>query len=158
MSLKQGMFSSKKQDWRTPADLYLTLHKRYKFTFDPCPEFPKFDGLKRDWGKRNFVNPPYGREIGEWVYKGYIEGLKGKLVVMLLSARTDTKWWHDYVMQAYEIFFIKGRLKFSNSKNSAPFPSAIAIFNDNVLRGYVGSMETTGEIIHRKKLGVELNE
>ena len=85
-------------------------------------------GLRASGGGRNFVNPPYGREIPKWVYKGYEEWKKGKLVVFLIPSRTDTKWWHDYIMKATEIRFIKGRLKFDDQKNSAPFPSAIVVF------------------------------
>lgn len=88
----------------------------------------KFDGLSIAWGKSNYVNPPYGREIGKWLAKGVMEWKKGKTVVFLIPSRTDTKWWHDYVMKADEIRFIKGRLKFSSHENSAPFPSAIVIF------------------------------
>jgi len=121
-------YSSVRSDWRTPRAFYLGLNQEFHFTFDPCPSNPAFDGLKRSWGKRNFVNPPYGREIGKWLKKGYEESLKGKLVVFLIPSRTDTRWWHDYVMKADEIRFIKGRLKFEGAKYSAPFPSCIAIF------------------------------
>lgn len=79
-------------------------------------------------GGANYVNPPYGREIGKWLAKGYSEAQRGKTVVFLIPSRTDTKWWHDYVMKADEIRFIKGRLKFDEHENSAPFPSAIVIF------------------------------
>ena len=75
------------------------------------------------------MNPPYGREVGVWIEKAYKESLKGAIVVCLIPSRTDTKYWHDYCMKANEIRFIKGRLKFGDSKNSAPFPSAIVIFN-----------------------------
>ena len=85
-------------------------------------------GLLEDWVGRCWMNPPYGRGIGKWVQKAYEESLKGTLVVCLLPSRTDTKWWHDYVMKAKEICFIKGRLKFGGAKNSAPFPSCVVIF------------------------------
>ncbi|HDY66251.1 MAG TPA: adenine methyltransferase [Candidatus Scalindua sp.] len=122
------MFSSQKLDWRTPEEIYDKLDKEFHFDFDPCPTNPKFDGLEIEWGKCNFVNPPYGREIGKWLWKGYKEWLCGNTVVFLIPSRTDTNWWHDYVMFADEIRFIKGRLKFGGAKNSAPFPSAIVIF------------------------------
>lgn len=121
-------FSSVKQDWRTPKEFYDGLNKEFKFTFDPCPVKPKFDGLKRSWGKRNFINPPYSN-IKEWIEKGYQEALNGKLCVFLIPSRTDTHWWHAFVMKAKEIRFIKGRLKFSGYKNSAPFPSCVVVFN-----------------------------
>jgi site-specific DNA-methyltransferase (adenine-specific) len=122
------MFSSQRLDWKTPKYLYEELNKEFNFDFDPCPPNPPFNGLEIEWGKRNFVNPPYGREIGKWIKKGFEEWLKGKLVVFLIPSRTDTIWWHDYVMKAKEVRFIRGRLKFNDQKNSAPFPSCIAIF------------------------------
>lgn len=82
-------------------------------------------------GGRNYVNPPYGNQIGKWLAKGYREAQEGKTVVFLIPSRTDTKWWHDYCMKADEIRFIKGRLKFDEHENSAPFPSAIVIFKGN---------------------------
>jgi len=123
------MFSSLRLDWATPDSVYSKLDREFNFDFDPCPINHEHDGLKIPWRKSNFVNPPYGREIGNWIKKGYEEHLKGKIVVFLIPSRTDTKWWHDYIMKADEIRFIRGRLKFGGSKNSAPFPSCIAIFN-----------------------------
>jgi site-specific DNA-methyltransferase (adenine-specific) len=122
------MFSSEKLDWNTPLEIYNKLDLEFVFDFDPCPTNPNFNGLEIEWGKCNFVNPPYGREIGKWLKKGYEEWRKGKTVVFLIPSRTDTRWWHNYVMKAGEIRFIKGRLKFGNAKNSAPFPSCIVIF------------------------------
>lgn len=121
-------FSSLRLDWKTPKETYNKLNEEFKFDFDPCPTNPTFDGLKINWGLINFCNPPYGREIGKWLKKGYEESLKGKIVVFLIPSRTDTIYWHEYVMKAKEIRFIKGRLKFDNFKNCAPFPSAVVIF------------------------------
>jgi site-specific DNA-methyltransferase (adenine-specific) len=121
-------FMSSRSDWKTPRAFYLGLNQEFHFTFDPCPSKPTFDGLRRNWGKRNFVNPPYGRQIVAWIKKGYEESLKGNLVVFLIPSRTDTKWWHDYIMKANEIRFIKGRLKFDGAKNCAPFPSCVVVF------------------------------
>ena len=115
-------------DWKTPKAFYDKLNTEFNFTFDPCPPNPTFDGLKIEWGGANFCNPPYGREILNWIKKGYEEHLKGKVVVFLIPSRTDTKWWHDYIMKANEIRFIRGRLKFDDQPNPAPFPSAVAIF------------------------------
>ena len=78
--------------------------------------------------ERVWCNPPYGREIGKWVEKAYNESLVGVTVVMLLPARTDTKWFHDYIYGKAEIRFVRGRLKFGDSKNSAPFPSMVVVF------------------------------
>ena len=133
-------FSSKSNEWRTPNDLYRRLNKEFKFTLDPCSTtlnalcFKNYtendNGLIQDWSNETvFMNPPYGRAIGKWIKKAYEESLKGSTVVCLIPSRTDTVWWHDYCVRG-EIRFIKGRLKFSNSKTSAPFPSAIVIFKD----------------------------
>lgn len=121
-------FSSLRLDWKTPKMVYQVLDSEFKFDFDPCPVNPGFDGLNIEWGQSNFVNPPYGREIPKWIKKGFEEYKKGKTVVFLIPSRTDTNWFHDYIMKADEIRFIRGRLKFDDNKNSAPFPSAIVIF------------------------------
>ena len=101
--------------------------KEFKFDFDPCPLNSSFNGLDTVWGKSNFCNPPYS-DISGWMQKGWKEFNNEKTVVFLIPSRTDTRWWHDYVMKATEIRFIKGRLKFGGAKNSAPFPSCIVIF------------------------------
>lgn len=121
-------FMSTRLEWQTPESIYEELNKEFKFVLDPCPLCPEFDGLSIPWEKSNFINPPYGREIGKWLKKGYEESLKGKLCVFLIPSRTDTKWWHDYVMKAKEIKFIRGRLKFKDAKYNAPFPSCVVIF------------------------------
>ena len=126
----KGLMTSLTPHWSTPKWLYDELNKEFNFDFDPCPLHSDFDGLKIEWGKSNFINPPYNREITKWLNKGFEELKKGKMSVFLLPARTDTKWWHDYVMEALEIRFIKGRLKFGDSKNSAPFPSCIVILKE----------------------------
>ncbi len=137
--MQQALFSSRSDDWSTPQKFYDQLHAEFDFNLDPaatdtnhkCPTYytPEQDGLKMPWtGYRAFCNPPYGREIGKWVEKAYNEAQAGALVVMLLPARTDTGWWHDYVMKANEIRYIRGRLKFGDGRNSAPFPSAVVIF------------------------------
>ena len=122
-------FMSTTDNWSTPKDVYRTLDAEFGFDFDPCPlaDKPLFDGLKTEWGEVTFVNPPYS-QIKAWCKKAYEEWQKGKTVVMLIPSRTDTKYWHDYIMKASEIRFIRGRLKFGDSKNSAPFPSAIIVF------------------------------
>ena len=129
MGFNTNLFKSQRLDWNTPKAVYQILNAEFNFDFDPCPKDPKFNGLKIEWGKRNFVNPPYGREIVVWVDKGIKEYKKGKTVVFLIASRTDTRWWHKLMNHATEIRFIKGRLKFDEHKNSAPFPSAIVILN-----------------------------
>ena len=136
------MFSSKTDQWSTPQDFYDSLDREFSFTLDPCADalnhkcnryFTKeIDGLIQDWGGETvFRNPPYGRAIKDWVKKSSEEAQKpNTIVVMLIPARTDTKYFHDYIYQKpnVEVRFIKGRLKFGNSGNSAPFPSMVVVF------------------------------
>lgn len=121
-------FSSQRLDWQTPASVFNELNDEFHFDHDPCPPNYSVDGLQSEWGNSNFVNPPYGRELPEFIAKGYEEWQKGKTVVFLIPSRTDTRWWHAYCMKATEIRFIKGRLKFEGAVHNAPFPSAIVVF------------------------------
>lgn len=139
------MFSSKKDDWETPQEVFDKLKEEFHFTLDPCADennhkCKKYftreqNGLLQDWKSETvFCNPPYGRKIGSWVRKCYLHGKNGDgFAVMLIPARTDTKWFHEYIYnnKNAEIRFLKGRLKFGGSKNSAPFPSMIVIFNES---------------------------
>lgn len=136
-------FSSKTDLWSTPQDFFDKLDFIYQFNLDPCSDgvnakcenfFTKEDdGLLQDWGgKRVFMNPPYGREIKLWMKKAYEESKKGALVVCLVPSRTDTAWWHDYAMKG-RIDFLRGRLKFGEAINSAPFPSAVVVFEPEVV-------------------------
>lgn len=115
---------------KTPEGFYKQLNDEFKFTYDPCPLKSKKDGLKVRWGKRVFVNPPYGKAIRSWLEKGLNElNYKSDIIVFLLPAYTDVKWFHEIVLPcANEIRFIKGRLKFGKHKNSAPFGSMLVIF------------------------------
>lgn len=132
----KGLMTSLRSDWRTPRDLYDQLDREFHFKLDPCaapahqlaPRNYCVGGLSCDWVGPVFMNPPYGREIGKWVEKAHQESIFGITVVCLLPSRTDTDWWHKHVMEADEIRFIRGRLKFSGHKNSAPFPSAVVVF------------------------------
>ncbi len=129
---RQVLFSSAKQDWKTPKEIYETLDKEFAFDCDPCPHTPIVDGLTTSWGRSNFVNPPY-KDVAKWIQKGFEEFMHSKTVVFLVPSRTDAKWFDKYVLPyATEIRFIKGRLKFSGHKNSAPFPSAIIIYKVNM--------------------------
>lgn len=132
--------------WATPAELKATLHKEFKFDdFDPCPlcDNPKVDGLGLDWANRTFVNPPYSalkttkkHGLG-WVEKAHNEARKGKLVVLLIPARTDTTWFHDIILKnGYEVRFVRGRLSFGDGGGSAPFPS-IYVIMDGTSRGAI---------------------
>jgi hypothetical protein len=126
--INRGLFQSASEHWATPVSLYDTLNTEFHFNDDPCP-LHGGGGLDRDWGTSTYCNPPYGTQITRWIKKAYEESRKGKTIVLLILSRTDTRWWHEYIMKAHEIRFLRGRLKFGDSKNSAPFPSAIAIFN-----------------------------
>jgi site-specific DNA-methyltransferase (adenine-specific) len=127
---------SAREDWRTPKELFRKLDAEFAFDLDAaatdenklCLQWitKEEDALSIDWeGSSIFCNPPYGRIITKWVEKAEIEHLKGKTVVMLLPARTDTKWFQTCLK--YEIRFIQGRLKFDDQKYPAPFPSMIVV-------------------------------
>lgn len=134
------MFSSNSFSWGTPESFFKRLDNEFKFTLDPCAtketaKCARFfteedDGLSQDWGGHSvFMNPPYGRDIGDWIKKAYEESSKpGTVVVCLIPSRTDTKYWHEYCMKSDKISFVRGRLKFGGSTNSAPFPSAVILF------------------------------
>lgn len=125
-------------EWETPPELFRALDEEYGFTLDVCAneenkKCEKFfsraeDGLKQKWSGVCWCNPPYGREVGAWVAKAAKEAGERTTVVMLLPARTDTKWFHRYIYGHAEVRFLPGRLKFGGSKNGAPFPSMITIF------------------------------
>lgn len=139
---RKAMFSSASDLWSTPQDFFDKLDETFRFDVDVCatPEnakcakffSPEQDGLLQDWKGVCWMNPPYGREIGKWVKKAYDSVRYGNglcIVVGLLPARTDTKWFHGYIYGEAEIRFIKGRLKFGGARNSAPFPSMVVIWN-----------------------------
>ena len=131
-------FSSETDQWSTPQDLFDRLNERWRFDLDVCAEASnakcaqffteREDGLAQPWAPFTcWMNPPYGRVIKHWIRKAYEEAQRGATVVCLVPSRTDTAYWHDYVMKG-EIEFLRGRLKFGDAKNSAPFPSAIVVF------------------------------
>lgn len=136
--------TSLRQDWRTPRALYQALDAEFRFTFDPCPPNPQFDGLSVEWGERTFVNPPF-KGIEKWIAKGYAEAQKARTVVFLIPARTCTAWWHDFVMAASEIRFIRGRIKYEGAKFNAPFPSCVVVFSgDRKLEGAAAVANASG--------------
>ena len=146
------MFSSKSAEHATPQDLYDALNTEFGFTLDPCATHENAkcdvyfteaeDGLKQDWvraanGGAVWMNPPYGRGIVNWIVKAVQTSCAGTRVVCLLPARTDTKWWHEFIWdtkancpyRGVQVRFLRGRLKFGNATNSAPFPSVVVIFS-----------------------------
>lgn len=131
-------YSSKTDMWATPQDFFDALDAEFHFTLDACAVkenakceayyTPEQDGLDQPWTGRVWCNPPYGRNVGQWVKKAHDTASGGGFVVMLLPARTDTRWFHDYIYGKTEVRFIKGRLKFGSCQNAAPFPSMVVIF------------------------------
>jgi site-specific DNA-methyltransferase (adenine-specific) len=143
------MRTSLDDTWTTPREFFDELNKEFNFGLDAAalqnstlvpdnwygPDHPDpaaRDALRIDWnhnsrGRPIWLNPPYGRVIKDWMRKASEVASGGGTVVCLVPARTDTKWWHDYCINAYEIRYIRGRLKFGGQKNSAPFPSALVI-------------------------------
>lgn len=131
-------YSSKTDMWATPQDFFDALDAEFHFTLDACAVkenakceayyTPEQDGLDQPWTGRVWCNPPYGRNVGQWVKKAHDTASGGGFVVMLLPARTDTRWFHDYIYGKTEVRFIKGRLNFGSCQNAAPFPSMVVIF------------------------------
>lgn len=133
-------FSSKRQDWATPQEFFQMLDEEFGFDLDVCATAenakceryftPDDDGLAQDWYGMCWMNPPYGSEIKQWIRKAYEESRKdGVTVVALIPARTDTQYWHDYVMRAAEVRLVRGRLRFEGADSSAPFPSAVVVWH-----------------------------
>lgn len=135
----QALFSRDSDEWETPQQLFDDLNKEFQFTLDAsaseenkkCERYYSVenDGLKANWGGETvFCNPPYS-QIKQWVEKAFYEGHKDNtVVVLLIPARTDTKWFHNYIQHRSEVRFIERRIRFSGSKINAPFPSMIVIF------------------------------
>jgi site-specific DNA-methyltransferase (adenine-specific) len=134
-----ALYSSVSDEWPTPRDFFAKLNRRYRFTLDPCatPDNAKCplyftkeqDGLAQDWGThRVFCNPPFGR-VGKWAAKCFEASQQGALVVLLAAARTDTKWFHQWVQGKAKVTFLRGRLQFGTAENSAPFPSMLAVYS-----------------------------
>lgn len=123
--------------WQTPREIYEPLDREFNFNYDPCPidwEEGDIDGLSTEWGTSTFCNPPYS-DVAKFIKKAYEESLKGKTIVLLINAATDTKAFHEYILGKAEIRFIKGRIKFINpeepdKKYPSPRPSILVIYNN----------------------------
>ena len=139
--MQQSLLSSESYEWSTPDDLFEQIDGEFHFEIDVCATdqntkckkwfSPEQDGLLQEWRGSCWMNPPYGSQIKEWMKKAYMASLNGATVVCLVPSRTDARWWHDYAMKG-EIRFLLGRVRFSNSKDNAPFPSAIVVFRPNI--------------------------
>ena len=144
MNITKGLTSTGNIVAETPKYLFDRISSIFNFSLDVCalPEnakcesyyTPKDDGLSKPWRGGVWCNPPYGREISSWVKKAYEESQKeyNDFVLMLLPARTDTKWWWEYVQGKATLFFIKGRVKFGDHNVGAPFPSVLALYMKEV--------------------------
>jgi site-specific DNA-methyltransferase (adenine-specific) len=144
MERKIALKTLDSQEWETPSEVFGKLNQEFHFDLDPCAtkenaKCPRFytkteDGLKQDWFGNVFVNPPF-REVAKWVEKAYneVRNRKAETVVLLIAARTDTRWFHKYLLSKAALRFVKGRLTYSKSKNPCPFPTLIAILEANDL-------------------------
>ena len=136
--MNKGMLSSQHDCWETQQELFDELDREFSFTLDVCalPEnvkctrffSPQDDGLEQPWDGVCWCNPPYGSALKRWVEKAAWESGRGVTTVMLLPARTDTGWFHDYIKDKAEVRFLRGRIRFMGAKYNAPFPSMVAVF------------------------------
>lgn len=136
--MNKVVHSSKKDDWGTPWAFFDRLDAEFDFEFDAaaspnnakCDAFCCSGSLGMAWAGmgRTWCNPPYGRQIGDWIDKAIAEGMR-TVVVMLVPARTDTKWWARAVKSCQEVRFVKGRIKFEGAESGAPFPSAVLVWS-----------------------------
>lgn len=146
MTINNALYSSAKEDWETPPELFNELNKEFNFKCDlaanadnhKCDKY--YSGYNSSLNCRwmpfdgpFWLNPPYGRDIKKWVKKAYEESKLGAKIVCLLPSRTGAAWFQDYVLGKAEIRFLRGRLKFVGAKHSAPFDSVIAIYGSNVI-------------------------
>lgn len=131
-------FSSESNEWATPQWLFDALNKEFGFTVDVCSTHENAkcakhytrneNGLMKSWaGEVAWMNPPYGDDIWDWMAKAFGSALHERAtVVCLVPSRTDTAWWHSFAMK-HEVRFLRGRLKFGNATDCAPFPSAVVV-------------------------------
>lgn len=157
--LNNSLFSSNRQTWETPKELFHNLNDVFNFTLDVCavPETakcekyftPAIDGLAQNWCNNIcWMNPPYGRDQIKWIDKAAKESLNGVTVVCLIPARPDTRAWQNIIFpNATAICFIKGRLKFGGSKDSAPFPSAIVVFGNKLTSSQENMLNHIGTLV-----------
>lgn len=137
MARLEKQFESATVEWPTPDSLWKPLHDEFAFTLDvaanaenaKCHRFftQEMDGLSQSWSGVCWMNPPYGRELAKWIKKAHDAMTEGVTTVCLIPSRTNTGWWHDYVMKG-EVRFVRGRPKFGNANQGLPWPLAIVVF------------------------------
>lgn len=150
---KDALFTSKRPDWRTPRALFEQIDKEVGgFTLDVASSHDNAlckahytkeeNGLVQPWAPHVcWCNPPYGRGVGRWMEKAWLESREGATVVVLVPARTDTQWFHGHVLgKATEIRFLKGRLRFDDGPHPAPFPSMLAFYRPVAVTPLLRSM------------------
>ena len=161
MTIHQSLFSSRSEEWSTPHSFYDVLNEEFKFSLDPCASaentkcrtfFTKHhNGLTQDWNTHCvFCNPPYGKTMSQWARKCFDASQSGATVVLLAHSRTDTRWFHEWVYGKAEIRFVRGRLRFGDGRQSAPFTSMVAVFRPHVrqsLRTFQNSALNAGSIV-----------
>ena len=156
--MNKVLYSSKTCEWSTPQDLFDELDAEFHFELDTCAtsenaKCARFytardDGLARPWDANVcWCNPPYGRSVSAWVAKAAQSANEGRTVVMLLPARTDTKWFHEYIYgrKDVEIRFLKGRVKFGGVKYNAPFPCMVVVFKGRARQRLITNTANEGE-------------
>lgn len=160
--IHEGMFTSERLDWETPQAFFDLVNEEFNFTLGAaatpanakCEAFwsEAEDALVQRWDGVVWCNPPYGRQIGRWIEKGFDEAQLGSTVVMLIPARTDTAYWHDVVMRAAEVRLIRGRLVFGRGEaaSNAPFPCALIVFRQGDQQGPHFSTATRGRVQRRR--------
>ena len=144
MTISPVLYSGRSEEWPTPQNFFETLNREFEFTLDPCATHEnakcqnyftkRDDGLVQSWGRHVvFCNPPYGRGIIRWAEKCHSAACAGATVVLLVHARTDTRWFHDHVLGKAELRFVRGRLKFADGRQSAPFQSVVAVYRPLII-------------------------
>ena len=163
--LNDAMFSSAKDDWNTPASLLVLVRQLGAIGLDPCSNAGSIVGAKVEWRLDHgdeglalpwtgygltYVNPPYGAGIIDWVAKGATEFTAGiaceNELVVLLPARTDTRWLQRWAAQADAICFLRGRLRFLGAPSSAPFPSCVAYWGPRV-QSFIDTFAPEGRVV-----------
>lgn len=158
MNISEILKQPVSHEWETPPEFFRILDDEFGFALDAaasadnalCSHFynEAMDALRFDWTWADgavWCNPPYGTQIGKWVRKAYEQSQQGATVVMLIPSRTETTYWHDYVMRAAEIRFVRGRLRFSGSSVNAPFPSAVVVFRPGDHTPVISTISRTSE-------------